>query len=93
MISQIAATSPLSTLRISCEDADQLVAQLHEAALDLDIVAGEQLALVGDVLLHGGHAAAGSRADSSASGRSARTVFQFASSNLPTYHMTFMWPM
>ncbi|MHC2365864.1 hypothetical protein ACVIQT_000502 [Bradyrhizobium diazoefficiens] len=38
-------------------EADRLVANLEQVAADLDDVAGQQLTLVGDVLLHGGHAA------------------------------------
>jgi hypothetical protein len=41
------------------QEADRLVADFHKLAPDLDDVAGQQLALVGDVLLHRGHAAAG----------------------------------
>jgi hypothetical protein len=41
------------------QEADRLVADFQQPAPDLDDVAGQQLALVGDGLLHGGHAAAG----------------------------------
>src|SRR5437899_8437522 len=41
------------------QEADRLVADFQEPAPDLDNIAGQQLALVGDLLLHGGHAAAG----------------------------------
>src|SRR5215475_12704091 len=41
------------------QEADGLFAQLQQPASDLDNVAGKQLALVADVLLHAGHTAAG----------------------------------
>src|SRR5207244_10159783 len=44
------------------QEADRLVADFQEPAPDLDNIAGQQLALVGDLLLHGGHAAASARA-------------------------------
>src|SRR3954447_6265048 len=40
-------------------EANRFVADVEQTTADLDDVTGEQLALVGDVLLHGGHAAAG----------------------------------
>src|SRR5437879_3921198 len=40
-------------------EADGLFAQFEQPASDLDNVAGKQLALVADVLLHASHAAAG----------------------------------
>ncbi len=57
-----------------------------------DDVAGVQLALVFDALLNGGHAAtfAAQPGRGEADGRESR---HDASSNLPTYHITFMWPM
>jgi hypothetical protein len=41
------------------QEANGFFAELEQPAGDLDDVAGKQLALVGDVLLHAGHAAAG----------------------------------
>jgi hypothetical protein len=61
------------------QEADRLVAKLQKRAPDLHDIAGEQFALVGDVLL-------------SVSPPRRAKKFQLASSNFPTYHMMFIWP-
>ena len=55
---QIAETSPVTALRISCTNFASFSRTSRNAERIDDGVAGEQLALVGDVLLHRRHAAA-----------------------------------